>query len=130
PHRGLTYMFQMMNEARISVGVSAAATASVAYHEALAYARNRTQGRPVTAKDPSAPPVSILAHADVRRMLLRQKAIVEGSFALVGMTARLADVAEHGTDPAEKKRAALLLDALTPIAKTFPSEYGFEANAL
>ena len=130
PHKGIGYMFQMMNEARILVGVSAAATASVAYHEAVAYARERLQGRPLTAKDPSQPQVPIIEHADVRRMLLRQKAIVEGSLCLAFATSRYADVAGHGATPEERQRAQLLLDILTPVAKSFPAEKGFEANAL
>lgn len=130
PHRGITYMFQMMNEARLMVGMNAAATASVAYHESLAYARTRPQGRLMTNKDPQSPQVPIIEHADVRRMLLRQKAIVEGALSLLGECARLSDLAEHAEDEAERKRAFLLLDLLTPIAKTFPAEKGFEANAL
>jgi alkylation response protein AidB-like acyl-CoA dehydrogenase len=130
PHRGIPCMFQMMNEARIMVGLNGVATASVAYHEALAYARTRPQGRPVTAKDPQAPQVPIVRHADVRRMLLRQKAIVEGGLALVAFTARFADWSEHAEDPGERERCRLILDLLTPIAKSFPAERGFEANAL
>jgi len=120
PNRGLAAMFQMMNEARIMVGLNGVATASVAYHEALAYARDRIQGRRAGALVP------IVEHADVRRMLLRQKAIVEGALCLIGRTALYADLAEHAGD----KRAQLLLDLLTPIAKSFPAERGFEANAL
>jgi alkylation response protein AidB-like acyl-CoA dehydrogenase len=130
PHRGIACMFQMMNEARIMVGLNGVATASVAYHEALAYARTRPQGRPVTAKDPATPQIPIVRHADVRRMLLRQKAIVEGGLALVAFTARFADWSEHAADAPERERCRLLLDLLTPIAKSFPAEHGFEANAL
>ncbi|AUX34725.1 MULTISPECIES: acyl-CoA dehydrogenase [Sorangium] len=130
PHQGISYMFQMMNEARIMVGVNAAATASAAYHEALGYALARPQGRPLGSKDPRTPQVPIVEHADVRRMLLRQKAIVEGSLALVSTTARYADLAAHAEDPAERERAQRLLDLLTPITKTFPAEKGFESNAL
>lgn len=130
PHKGIGYMFQMMNEARILVGATAAASASVAYHEAVAYARERPQGRPLTSRDPRAPQIPIIEHADVRRMLLRQKAIVEGSLALVAATSRYADLAEHAADEAGRRRAQLLLDLLTPVTKTFPAERGFEANAL
>jgi butyryl-CoA dehydrogenase len=130
PHQGLKCMFQMMNEARIMVGVNGAATASVAFHEAVAYALERRQGRPLGVTDATTPPVPIAAHPDVRRMLLRQKAIVEGSLALLGLTARFADVAEHCPDAERRAEAKLLLDLLTPIAKTFPAEEGFEANAL
>ncbi|HZS41796.1 MAG TPA: acyl-CoA dehydrogenase [Polyangia bacterium] len=130
PHRGIAHMFQMMNEARIMVGCNGVATASAAYHEALEYARVRPQGRPLGAKNPAAPQVPIIEHADVRRMLLRQKAIVEGGLALIAVTARFADLAAHGSHAAERRRAALLLDLLTPIAKSFPAEKGFESNAL
>ncbi|MDQ3033454.1 MAG: acyl-CoA dehydrogenase [Myxococcota bacterium] len=129
PGAGLRQMFQMMNEARLMVGVNAAATASVAYQESLAYAKERTQGRPLGV-DPTRAPVPILEHADVRRMLLRQKAIVEGALCLLGVAARYADLSEHSIDPAERERSKLLLDLLTPIAKSFPSERGFESNAL
>ena len=130
PHQGIRYMFQMMNEARIMVGMNGVATASVAYHEAVAYARERPQGRPLAAKDPATPPVAITAHADVRRMLLRQRAIVTGGLTLLVRTARYADLAHHATDERERADAARLLDLLTPVAKTFPAERGFEANAL
>ncbi|WP_437980053.1 acyl-CoA dehydrogenase [Sorangium sp. So ce117] len=130
PHQGVACMFQMMNEARILVGANAVATASAAYHEALGYALVRPQGRPLGARDAGAPQVPIVEHADVRRMLLRQKAIVEGGLALVSTTALYADLAAHAADPAERERAQRLLDLLTPIAKTFPAEKGFESNAL
>jgi butyryl-CoA dehydrogenase len=123
-------MFQMMNEARIMVGLNGVATASVAYLEALAYARNRPQGRPAAAKDPTTAQVPIVRHADVRRMLLRQKAIVEGGLCVLVRASRYADLAEHGDDPQKRERARLLLDLLTPVAKSFPAERGFEANAL
>jgi len=128
PNQGLSYMFQMMNEARIAVGLAATATTSAAYHEALAYARTRTQGRPLGARGGGQVP--IIEHADVRRMLLRQKAIAEGSMSLVLVTARYADLAAHATTPEERERAQTLLDLLTPITKSFPAEKGFEATAL
>ena len=124
PHQGIRYMFQMMNEARIMVGLNGVATASVAYHEALAYARERKQGRPLGAKDGA--PVAIIEHADVRRMLLRQKAIVEAGLALVARVSLYSDLAQHAGDD----NAQLLLDLLTPVVKSFPAERGFEANAL
>ncbi|MEZ4340103.1 MAG: acyl-CoA dehydrogenase [Sandaracinaceae bacterium] len=125
PHRGLPQMFQMMNEARLMIGVNAAATASVAYHESLAYARERTQGRALGDRDATSAPVPLTAHPDVRRMLLRQKAIVDGSLCLAAVTARYADEAEHGDDGAR-----LMLDLLTPVTKSFPAERGYEANVL
>jgi butyryl-CoA dehydrogenase len=130
PNQGISYMFQMMNEARITVGLSGAATASVAYHEAVAYARMRPQGRSLKARDPAQPQVAIIEHADVRRMLLRQKSIVEGALSLVLAAARFADLAAHAVSSEERRRAQLLLDLLTPMAKSFPAEKGFEANAL
>jgi butyryl-CoA dehydrogenase len=128
--RGITHMFQMMNEARIMVGMGGVATASVAYLESLNYARTRPQGRAATSRDPQKPQVPIVAHADVRRMLLRQKAIVEGGLALLATTALEADLAEHAEDAPSRHRAALLLDMLTPVAKSFPAEWGFESNVL
>lgn len=130
PNGGIGYMFQMMNEARIMVGLNGVATASAAYHEAVEYAKTRPQGRPVKNKNPETPQVPIVEHADVRRMLLRQKAIVEGGLSLLGTTAKLADLSEHAPTDPERHRASLLLDLLTPVAKTFPAEKGFEANAL
>ncbi|HEU0031466.1 MAG TPA: acyl-CoA dehydrogenase [Kofleriaceae bacterium] len=131
PHRGITYMFQMMNEARIMVGANGVATASVGYHEAVAYARDRPQGRAPSAREQrDQPQVPIIEHADVRRMLLRQKAIVEGGLALILTAAQLADRTTHAPDAGERDRAQLMLDLLTPIAKSFPAEYGFESNAL
>ena len=129
-NRGLAHMFQMMNEARLMVGASGVATAMVAYHEAVAYARTRPQGRALSQRDLTQPQIAIVEHPDVRRMLLRSKAIVEGSFALILTTARFADIAAHGTDDAERARARLLLDLLTPVAKTFPAERGFDVNVL
>lgn len=130
PHRGIKHMFQMMNEARLMVGLNGIASASVAYQEALAYAKDRPQGRPLAAKNPSAPQVPIIEHADVRRMLLRQKAIVEGGLGLLVRTAVLTDLSEHSLSEDERRRSQLLLDLLIPVAKTFPAEYGFEANTL
>ena len=130
PHRGIHHMFQMMNEARILVGVAGAATASAAYHEALAYARVRPQGRGLESRDPKTPQIPIIEHADVRRMLLRQKAIVEGALSLCLAASRYADLAAHAVTEAERRRSALLLDLLTPVVKSFPAEKGFEANVL
>jgi butyryl-CoA dehydrogenase len=113
PGRGLAHMFQMMNEARIMVGANGVATASVAYLESLAYARERPQGRPLADRNPLSPQVPIVEHADVRRMLLRQKAIVEGGLALVLEAAMQADLAHHAESPEARRRAQLLLDLLT-----------------
>ena len=123
PHHGLPYMFQMMNEARIGTGIMATGAASAAYYASLQYANERSQGRHPSNKDPLAPPVLIIEHADVRRMLLQQKAIVEGSIALLlqcSYYADLAKVAEGET----AENAHLLLELLTPIAKSYPAEMG------
>jgi alkylation response protein AidB-like acyl-CoA dehydrogenase len=127
---GLGYMFQLMNEARMMVGLHATATSSVAYHEAREYAIVRKQGRPLTERDPRRPMVPIIEHADVRRMLLRQKAIVDGGLALTLTATLLADQAEALPDDLARERARLLLDTLTPVVKTWPAEKGFESCAL
>ncbi|MEZ4453069.1 MAG: acyl-CoA dehydrogenase [Nannocystaceae bacterium] len=129
PGQGLAYMFQMMNEARLLVGANGVATASAAYHESLAYARERTQGRRLDRGGGSGP-VAILEHPDVRRMLLRQKAIVEGAMGLLVAAATYADLAAAAPDAATRERARLLLDLLTPVAKSFPAERGFESTSL
>jgi alkylation response protein AidB-like acyl-CoA dehydrogenase len=128
--RGLNHMFQMMNDARLAVGANAAATASVAYQESLEYAKVRPQGRKLTCRDASTPQVPIIEHADVRRMLLRQKAIVEGALSLIVSAAHYRDLAQHSPDAGERGRAQLLVDLLTPVAKTFAAERGFESNTL
>lgn len=123
PHKGLFYMFQMMNEARIGVGLGAAAIASAAYYAALDYARERPQGRKVTHKDPLSPPVPIIEHADVKRMLLFQRAVVEGALCLLLQCSLYADKVQTSSGE-EKQRWELLLDILTPVAKSYPSEMG------
>lgn len=128
-NRGLQYMFHMMNEARIGVGTGAAALAMTGYLESLDYARNRPQGRPVGAKDPATPQVPITRHADVRRMLLAQKSYAEGSMALCLYAAHLVDLAAVSSGE-ERRRHELLLDVLTPVVKSFPSQYGPVANDL
>ncbi len=129
-HRGLALMFHMMNEARVGVGLGAAALGYTGYLKALDYARTRTQGRPVGAKDPASAPVAIIEHADVRRMLLAMKAYVEGGLGLVLYTARLVDEEKTAADPAEAARAHQLLEMLTPIAKSWPSQWCLAANDL
>ncbi|MEW5350965.1 acyl-CoA dehydrogenase [Streptomyces sp. 16-176A] len=130
PHRGLAYMFHMMNEARIGVGLGATALGYTGYLHALDYARTRPQGRPVTAKDAAAPQVPIIEHADVRRMLLAQKSYVEGALALILYCGRLLDEQRTAATEQERDRARLLLDVLTPIAKSWPSQWCLEANNL
>jgi butyryl-CoA dehydrogenase len=145
PGQGLACMFHMMNEARIAVGMGAVMLGYAGYEASLDYAKTRLQGRPVVArsaagsaagaaavavaKDVHQPPVPIIEHADVKRMLLAQKSYVEGGLALELYCARLVD--EQGTGTPEAQAAAsLLLDVLTPIAKSWPSEWCLEANSL
>jgi len=124
PHKGLLpYMFQMMNESRIGVGTGAAAIASAAYYAALEYTKERPQGRPLDNKDPNSPQIPIINHADVKRMLLYQRAIIEGSLSLLFQCSKYADLRVVLTGP-EQERVSLLLDLLTPVAKTYPSEMG------
>ncbi|HEU4776764.1 MAG TPA: acyl-CoA dehydrogenase [Telluria sp.] len=130
PHQGLMNMFHMMNEARIGVGMCAAVLGVTGYLHALDYARNRPQGRHPAEKDPVKPQVAIIEHTDVRRMLLAQKAYAEGAMALVMYSAKLVD--EHNTAPEPEARAhaGMLLDFLTPITKSWPSQWCVEANSL
>ncbi|MDA4087645.1 acyl-CoA dehydrogenase [Mycolicibacterium hassiacum DSM 44199] len=130
PHRGLSYMFHMMNEARLGVGMGAVALGYTGYLKSLQYARQRPQGRPITAKDPTAAQVPIIEHADVRRMLLAQKAYVEGGLGLQLYCARLVDIGRSADSDAERQAASLLLDILTPIGKSWPSQWCLAANDL
>ncbi|MGB7382487.1 MAG: acyl-CoA dehydrogenase [Rhodococcus sp. (in: high G+C Gram-positive bacteria)] len=129
-HRGLSYMFHMMNEARIGVGFLAISLGYVGYLKSLDYAKVRTQGRPLGAKDPSSPPVALIEHADVRRMLLAQKSYVEGALALGLYSSRLVDEQDSTDNDRIKSESTLLLDVLTPIAKSWPSHWCLEANSL
>lgn len=128
PHRGLEYMFHMMNEARIGVGVSATGAGYAGYLYSLEYARGRTQGRLPENKDPSSDPVPIIQHADVKRMLLAQKAYVEGALALCLYASSLVDDTNHQSDETVRQDSWLLLEFLTPIVKAWPSEWCLEAN--
>ncbi|CAD5203715.1 acyl-CoA dehydrogenase [Pseudomonas sp. FEN] len=130
PHHGLSYMFQMMNEARIGVGMGAVMLGYAGYLYSLEYARERPQGRLPDSKDPSTAPVAIVQHADVKRMLLTQKAYVEGAFDLGLYAARLFDDTNTLTSEAERRQAHELLDLLTPIVKSWPSEFCLKANEL
>ena len=129
-NRGLSCMFHMMNEARIGVGLGATMLGYTGYLHALDYARNRLQGRHPQAKDPAAPQVPIIEHADVRRMLLAQKAYAEGALALNLYCAKLVDDEKTGADASFRGDATLLLDILTPVAKSWPSQWCLEANSL
>jgi alkylation response protein AidB-like acyl-CoA dehydrogenase len=131
PHEGLRCMFHMMNEARIGVGTAAVMLGFAGYYASLDYAKNRPQGRPVGpgGKDAAQLQVRIIEHADVKRMLLAQKSYCEGSLALELYCARLVDE-QHTGDAASADEARLLLEVLTPIAKSWPSEWCLEANSL
>jgi alkylation response protein AidB-like acyl-CoA dehydrogenase len=130
PHRGLTYMFHMMNEARLGVGMGAVSLGYTGYLKSLQYARERPQGRPVMAKDPSAPQIPIVEHPDVKRMLLAQKTYVEGGMALALYCARLIDLQHSAESAEETQHVTDLLDILTPVAKSWPSQWCLAANDL
>lgn len=128
PNRGLSYMFHMMNEARTAVGLGAATLGWAGYRHSLAYAKERPQGRSIRDRDPTSAQVPIIAHADVRRMLLSQKALTEGGLALGLYAASLVDRMRTAPDPATRTQTGLLLDVLTPIVKAWCSHYGLAAN--
>jgi butyryl-CoA dehydrogenase len=131
PHEGLRCMFHMMNEARIAVGMGATMLGQAGYEASLDYARNRPQGRPtgIGGKDAAKPQIPIIQHADIKRMLLAQKSYCEGALALELYCARLVDEQRTGT-PEASADASLMLEMLTPIAKSWPSEWCLEANSL
>ncbi|OBC01225.1 acyl-CoA dehydrogenase [Mycobacterium sp. 852013-50091_SCH5140682] len=118
-HHGIVYMFHMMNEARLGVGMGAVALGYTGYLKSVQYARERPQGRPLGVRDPATPQVPIIEHPDVKRMLLAQKAYVEGGLALGLYCAKLVDTGDTA-----------LLDILTPVAKSWPSQWCLEANSL
>ncbi|WP_291474496.1 acyl-CoA dehydrogenase [Corynebacterium sp.] len=128
--KGLFYMFHMMNEARIGVGAGATALGVTGFLHSRDYARGRIQGRPLDAKDPKTPAVPIIRHADVRRMLLEQKAYAEGAVAVVLYTAKVLDESVAASSPEEREAAHLLLEVLTPVAKSWPSQWCLEGNSL
>jgi len=131
PGQGLRCMFHMMNEARIGIGMAATMLGMAGYHASLDYAKNRPQGRPIgpAGKDATQGQIRIIEHADVKRMLLAQKAYCEGALALDLYCARLVDEQHTGSVQAADE-ARLLLEVLTPIAKSWPSEWCLEANSL
>jgi alkylation response protein AidB-like acyl-CoA dehydrogenase len=129
-NHGLKYMFHMMNEARIMVGTSAAVLAVAGYQYSVDYAKNRPQGRLPSCKDPLSPMVNIIEHADVKRMLLAQKSYAEGALSLVLYGTQLSDDSRTLATQEQRQQAQILLDFLTPIIKTWPSEYGPKANSL
>ncbi|WP_284614439.1 acyl-CoA dehydrogenase [Aquabacterium humicola] len=127
-HEGLAAMFQMMNAARIGVGLGSAMVALAGYRASLAYARERRQGR--LGRDARQAPVAIVEHADVRRLLLTQKALAEGALALALHAAWLEDWSREAPDPMLRTRAAQVLDLLTPVVKAWCSHHGTAANDL
>lgn len=128
--RGLTYMFDMMNEARVSVGMGAAALGYAAHLRSVDYAKSRTQGRLLHDRSISPKPAPIISHPDVRRMLLAQKCYVEGALALGLYCANLFDHQIAAVDPDTAHNAGVLLNLLTPVAKSWPSQWCLEANSL
>src|SRR6266478_6269970 len=130
PNQGLTYMFHMMNGARISVGLGAVMLGYTSYLHALEYARDRPQGRLLAAKDPRTPQIPIVQHADVRRMLLAAKSYVEGGLALGLYAARLYDEMDTAASPDARREAQVLLSLLTPLVKAWPSQYCLLASDL
>src|SRR5690554_3658910 len=130
PHQGLAAMFHMMNEARIGVGLGSVMLGYIGYLHALEYARERQQGRPLKERDPQSPMIPLVQHADIRRMLLAQKAFVEGGLSLCLYAATLSDEKKHAEDPLVREEASGLLDLLIPIVKSWPSQFCVEANSL
>jgi butyryl-CoA dehydrogenase len=129
-HKGLSYMFQMMNEARIGVGLGAAVIGYQGYNYSLDYARERPQGRLPSNKDPESAQINIIGHADVRRMLLAQKVYVEGGMALCFYASSLFEDSHTASSQEEREAAFLLLDLITPVVKSWPSKYCLKANEL
>ncbi len=129
-NKGLSYMFQMMNEARIATGRMGAGIASAAYFSSLKYANERPQGRKLNKsgkKNTDEEQTLIINHPDIKRMLFTQKAIVEGSMSLIFQTATYVDKEMTSTNAEEKEKYNLLLELLTPIAKTYPAEQGIQS---
>lgn len=127
-NKGLACMFHMMNEARVGVGQASVMSALAGYLHSLGYARERPQGRPAGVRDQSTPQVPIIEHTDVRRMLMAQKAAVEGGLALVSYCSLLVDKQKTARNAEDKALYDDLLGLLTPVAKSWPSEHCLEAN--
>ncbi|MFP6582569.1 MAG: acyl-CoA dehydrogenase [Candidatus Hydrogenedentota bacterium] len=131
-NKGLPYMFQMMNGARIHTGLQSVAMASAAYFCALQYTKEREQGRSVTEKSPDAPQIPIIQHAEIRRMLLKQKAYIEGTTALLTYCAHLQDIM-RGTQDKDEDRfnaASGILELLTPVCKAYSSDVSVESVSI
>ena len=121
-NQGLAYMFRMMNEERINVGIGATGIASAAYYDSLAYANERAQGRPPKSS-PDSPQCTIINHPDIKRMLFYQKAVSEGSLSLALQASIYMDMISICREE-EKERYELLTEFLTPLVKSYPSEKG------
>ena len=127
PNQGLACMFTMMNYERLSVGLQVLGAGELAYQQAARYARDRLQGRSSTGpKNPDGPADSLLVHPDVRRMLLTVRALTEGGRAFAIFTGMQLDAAKHGGD----ENADRISELLTPIAKAFLTDRGFEAAVM
>lgn len=127
PGRGLGYMFQMMNEERINVGIGAVGKATAAYYAALEYCSQRLQGRKLNEKDQNSPMIPIIEHPDIKRLLLMQKSIAEGGLSLAIQVSKYLDLAKVTTNEADKEKYTMLVDLLVPVVKTYPSEAGILA---
>ncbi len=128
--KGIIYMFQMMNEARLVTGVQGSAIGNAAYQLALNYAQERKQGPKLTDRSEKPQPVAIIEHPDVRRNLMTMKAYGEAIRALCLNLAVKGDIAHHSTDEEEKTHAQAIVDLLTPIAKAFSSDMGFKVTEI
>lgn len=126
PHAGLSYMFTMMNHARLNVGVEGVALSDRAYQQAVNYAKTRIQGTPVGGNETS----TIIQHADVRRMLMLMRAFTESSRALCYMTSSAFDVAHKSEDPAQVQGALTRAELLTPISKAWSTEVSQEVTSI
>jgi hypothetical protein len=126
-NQGLPHMFTMMNAARVAVGVQGVGVAEGAYQHALAYARERRQGRSAWSSEASAP---IFDHPDVRRTLMLMKAKIEAARAICLCAGVAADLGRLATDVDERRRSALRAELLTPIAKAWSTDVGVEVASL
>jgi alkylation response protein AidB-like acyl-CoA dehydrogenase len=130
-NQGIRFMFQMMNEARIGVGLQGLCVSAASYQEALAYAKERVQGVDIMdMKNVDAPRVPIIKHPDVKRMLLTMKAFSEGMRAMLYFSARCSDLSEHAKDDEEKQKWTQMLELLTPICKAYCSDYGYDMTTV
>jgi alkylation response protein AidB-like acyl-CoA dehydrogenase len=131
PHKGMRAMFTMMNSERLSVGIQGLGAGEAAYQGAVAYAKERLQGRSLAgARRPDLPADPIIVHPDVRRMLMTIRAYNEGCRALGAWVARSLDVMEHHPDPAERRRAEDFAALMTPVVKALFTDLGFEAASI